>query len=118
LIRCVFRHTGSTPPRQAAPTKQARALRSLCCRPCNFAWSDGIPIVLLFLSIENKAASRTARLSVGCRRSHAWPSCLGWRLANCAKRRPLEVIADVAGGHAAQHGFDVVAVPASEQAPS
>jgi len=31
---------------------------------------------------------------------------------------PLEVVANVAGGHAVQYGFDAVAVPASEQAPS
>jgi hypothetical protein len=31
---------------------------------------------------------------------------------------PLEVIADIVGGHAAHHGFDRGAVPASEQAPS
>jgi len=41
---------------------------------------------------------------------------LYWRLANCAKRRPLEVGADVVGGHAAQHGFDAVAVAVVDEA--
>jgi hypothetical protein len=33
-----------------------------------------------------------------------------WRLANCTKRRPLEVVTDVVCRHAVQHGFHAVAI--------